>query len=139
VGRGDLGDAIDVGVDAVREADDLDQQRGRGVDRQPGVDVRLDRLQAELVHHLDRGRHHAGGDDAAHRLGAVLDVVEVHQKRAHRRRILCELDADRGGDAEHSLTADERTAQVVPDRLRILTAQHCQRPVWQHDFDGEHV
>ncbi len=115
---GDLGDARHVGFDAVRQPDDLDEQRRRRVDREPGVDVRLDRLQAQLIHHLDRGRHHAGGDDAAHGRGAVLDGVEVHQQRPHRRRVLGELDAHRGGDAEHPLAPDERAAQVVARTAR---------------------
>ena len=65
--------ALGVGLDAVGQPDDLDEQRRRRVDRQPGVDVRLDGLQAQLVHHLHRRRHDAGGDDGAHRRRAGLD------------------------------------------------------------------
>ena len=54
---GDRGDQLGVGLDAVGQPDDLDQQGGGGVDRQPGVDVGLDGLQAQLVHHLHRRRH----------------------------------------------------------------------------------
>ncbi len=128
-----------VGFDAVRQPDDLDEQRRRRIDREPGVDVGLDRLQAQLIHHLDRRRHHAGSDDAAHGRGAVLDGVEVHQQRPHRGRVLGELDAHGGRDPEHPLAPDERAAKVEPARLGILAAQHGERAVGKHDLDGEHV
>ena len=72
------------------------------------MDVRLDGLEAEPVHHLHRRRDDAGGDDVADGRGAGLDVVEVEQHRAHDRRVLGEPHADRRGDAAHPLAADER-------------------------------
>ena len=121
------------------EADDLDEQRRRGVDRQPGMDVGLDGSEAQLVHHLDGGRHDAGGDDVAHRPGTVLDAREVHQQRLHGGRVRRELHAHLGGDAEHALAADEHSAQVVPIRLRVLTAEHRDGSVRQDDLHRQHV
>ena len=77
VGHADLDDALHVGFDTVGQTVDLDEQDRRGVDREPGVDVLLDRARAQLVHHLERRRHDAGGDDRAHGLRAVLDAGEV--------------------------------------------------------------
>ena len=79
--RGQLADPLDLGRDRCRQPDHLDEQRRCLVDREAGVDELLDRLQAELVHHLDGGGHDAVGDDVAHELRTVGDVGEVEQHR----------------------------------------------------------
>ena len=109
------------------------------VHRQAGVDVRLDRLQAKLVHHLQRRRHDAGGDDVAHRRRSVLDRPEVEQHRAHHRRVLGEPDADCRRNAAHPLAADERAAKVVAGRFGILAAEHRDVAVRQHHLDRDDV
>ena len=133
------GDQLGVGLDAVRQPDDLDEQRGGGVDGQPGVDVRLDGLQAQLVHHLHRRRHDAGGDDRAHGRRPGLDRVEVHQHRADRRRVGRQAHAHLGRHAEHALAADEHAPQVEPGRLGVLAAEHGDGAVGQDDLEGEDV
>ena len=80
-----------------------------------------------------------GGDDRTDRLGTGFDAGEVHQHRAHRRRVLGQAHAHLGGDAAHSLCADECAAQVVAQRFRFFTAQLHDLTVWQHDFEAEHV
>ena len=47
----------------VGQAVDLDQQHRAGVHRVAGVVGRLDRLDGQVVHHLQRRGHDAGGDD----------------------------------------------------------------------------
>ena len=127
-------------VDAVRQADDLDQQGRRGVDRQPGVDVRLDGLQAELVHHLQRRRHDPRGDDRADRRRPGLDRCRSPSAScATAGGSGVSAHAHLGGDAEHPLAADEHAAQVVAGRLGILAAEHGHRAVGQHDLEGEDV
>ena len=86
-----------------------------------------------------RRRDDTGGDHRAHRRGAVLDGPEVHQHRAHRRRVGRQPHADLGGDAEHALAADEDAAQVVADRLGILAAEHGDRAVGQDDLERQDV
>ena len=52
-------------LDAVGQAVDLDEQHGGGVGGKAGVHVVLDGAGDLGVHHLERGGHDAGGDDAA--------------------------------------------------------------------------
>ena len=102
---------------------------------QPGVDVRLDGPQAQLVHHLHRRRHDPGGDHRADGRRAGVDRREVHQHRADRRRVGRQADAHLGRDAEHALAADEDPAQVVARRLGILAAEHGHVAVREHDLE----
>ena len=74
------------------------------------MNVVLNRLCAELVHHLKRCGHHAIGDDGAYGFGAVFNTVKVEQHRANGWRILGETHTDLCGNAKHALAAHERTA-----------------------------
>ena len=93
----------------------------------------------QLIHHLQRSRHHAGGDDRADGLRAIVDAGEVHQHRADHRWVLRQPHAHLGGDAAHALAADERAAQVVAVRLGFVATQLRDLAVGQHDFEPEHV
>ena len=73
--------SVDVLGDAGVEAVDLDEQHGLRVARVSGADEVLDRGRDARVHHLERGRQHTGGDDAAHGRGRVVDRVERAQHR----------------------------------------------------------
>ena len=64
---------------------------------------------------------------------------EVDEQRAQRRRIGREPHCDLRRDAERSLAADEHAAQVVAGGLGLEAAERRQRPVGQHDLDGEDV
>ncbi len=125
--------------DRAGQAVELHDEDRRGVGREAGVDVGLDGPGDGGVHHLQRGRHQAGGDDRAHRRRAVLHAVEVEEQRAHLRRVLREAHADAGGDAEHALAADEDAPQVEPRRLGVLPAEDGDRAVRQDHLDGEDV
>ena len=76
------------------EAVELDDQHRAGVGGKAEVERRLDRANDELVHHLDRARNDAGGDDRGDRRGGVVDVVED-------RRAAC--DAPRGSRSSRSV------------------------------------
>ena len=72
---GQIGHDLFAGAtDVVGKAIDLDQEHRAGVHRVAGVIGRLDGLDGEVVHHLQRGRHDAGGDDARRGVGRRLDV-----------------------------------------------------------------
>jgi hypothetical protein len=103
------------------------------------VDVGLDHLDAQPVHHLQRGRHHPGGDDGAHCRRPVGDLGEVHQHRAHGGRVGGEAHAHLRGDAEHALAADERAAQVVAVGFGFLAAQNGDRAVGEDHLGTEDV
>ena len=139
VGATDLTDALHARLDRRGQPVELDDEDGRGVGREAGVDIGLDGARDGSVHHLERGGHETGGDDGADRRRAVLDPLEVQEQRAHDRRVLREADADAGGDAEHPLASDEHAAQVEPGRLGVLAAQDGDAPVRQHDLDGQDV
>ncbi len=53
-------DALGLRVEAGREPVELDEQHRAGVGREAEVVRRLDGLDDEPVHHLERGRHDAG-------------------------------------------------------------------------------
>ena len=130
------GDAI---LDRGREAVELDDENRGGVRREAGVHVRLHRPRDGSVHHLQRRRHQAGGDDRADRGGAVLHPLEVEQQRADRGRVLCESHAHPGSDTEHPLAADEHAPQVQAGGLGVLAPEDGDGAVGQHDLDGQDV
>ena len=66
-GAGIAADVDDAGRElrqAGGRAVELDQENGAGVGRKPGMIRCLDRRDDRPVHHLERGGHDAGGDDA---------------------------------------------------------------------------
>ena len=100
---------------------------------------RLDRLDREVVHHLQRGGHDAGGDDARGRLGRRLDVGkwrEEDQRRLWRRR---KPNQRLGDDAEHALGADHGPGEVVAGVPGRAAAGPDDAPVGQDDLETENV
>ena len=90
-------------IEAVASAVDLDEEDATGVEGIARVHGRFDSLGRELIHHLDRARHDAGGDDRGDRLRRL-----VHRReRSHERPLVLgkprELDGDLGHEAERSL------------------------------------
>ncbi len=139
VGARDGGDRVDVGVDAAVEPVDLGEQHGLRVARVPGADEVLDRLGDAGVHHLERGRQHAGRDHAADRRGRGLDRVERAQHRGDARRVGHEPHRDPRRDPHRALRADEAAPQVVAGRVGLEAAEPGFGPVGEHDVDREHV
>ncbi len=60
----------------------LDDQGSAGVGREAHMKSRLDRAHDQAVHHLERPRHHAGGDNHRDRAGRAFHVVEQREQRA---------------------------------------------------------
>jgi hypothetical protein len=132
--------ACDVLVQPRRGPVDLAQEHGRRIGRiAGGVDRRLDRLDRARVHHLERGGHDAGGDDARHRARGILETREVGEQRAHRFGIGRQPDGDVEGDAEASLAADERAEQIVAAGLAVGVAQRDDLAIGEHHRDRGHV
>ena len=116
---------VDLLGDAVGQAVDLDEQHGFGVARIARADEVLDGRGDPRVHHLQRGRQHAGGDDPAHGRGRGVDRAERAQHRRDRGRVGREADRDAGRDAHRALGADEAAAQVVAGRVGLEAAEHA--------------
>ena len=91
------------------------------------------------VHHLEGGGHQPAGDDAAHRLGGVVDRVEVEQQGGHRRRVGREPDGDARRDAERALAPHEHAPEVEPGGLGVEAAEQGHRPVGEHDLQRQDV
>ena len=118
---------------------ELDQQHRPGVGK-PGVDGRLDGLDRERVHHLDRGRHDARGDDAGDREAAGVAVSNAASSVSTRLRARHRPTVDLGDDAERPLGADDDAEQVVARRVghRARRGARCGRPA-ARTSSAEHV
>ena len=95
-------------LDLDRGSIQLDQQHGAGVERKAGADRGLGGVNRQLVHHLDRRRDDASGDDRRHRLTGVVCGGEGGQQRLNPLRASQHADHHLGDDAERPLGADER-------------------------------
>ena len=88
----DLGDRLGLAVEPGVEAVDLDDQDGAGVGREAEVEGLLDRLDHQVVEHLERRGHDPGGDDAADGLGRLVDGVEDAEQRPARLGVAGQAD-----------------------------------------------
>src|SRR5205814_9061471 len=77
--------------------------------------------------------------DAGDRRGGGLDGGEVDQHRLHRWGVGRQAHGDAHGDAHRPLATDERAPQVVAGRLRVEVTEQRQRPVGEHDLEGQYV
>ena len=106
---------------------ELDDEHRAGAVGVVAVHGRLGRLDRERVHHLDRGRHDAGGDDRGGGGAGLVGALEADEQRAH---LLGQPDQPhgRGGDdAEGALGADDRAEQVVAGAVRGRAAEARRR------------
>ena len=99
--------------DRRRRAIHLDEEDGPGIHRIAGrVNRGFDGADTGLVHHLHRGGHDAGGDDAAHRLAGASDRRKRGQQGAHPGGQRGKPEGDLQGDPEHSFASHEQPDQV---------------------------
>ena len=118
----------------------LDQQHGGGVGRiARGVDRCLDCLDAGLVHHLERGRHHARGDDGRYGFARGAHAGKVGQQRPHCRGHGLEPHGNLGRDSEHSFAADEQADQVRAPGLALRRTEPDHARVGEHHLELSHV
>ena len=99
----------------------------------------LGRLDREPVHHLDRGRHDAGADDALHGSARGVHGVERREQRAHRLRHADEPERDARDDAQRPLRADDDADEVRPVGVERLAAQLDELAVREHEREPGHV
>ena len=125
---------------AFLRAIELEQQHRRRVTGIPrGVHRVLDRADARLIHHLERGRHDAARDHGRYRLPGGAQRGEVRQQRAHGARDGEQPNGDAGRDPEVALRADEQADEIGSPGLAAEASQLYDLPVSEHDFQGEHV
>ena len=117
----------------------LHQQCGGRVNWQVCVHEWLDGAKHVAVHHLERGRHHSGGDHLFNHCGGVGDGGKVEQHGANRRRLRGEAHADPRDHAHHAFTAHHHSAKVVPGRVRRRPAEHDHLAVGHHHLHTQHV
>ena len=119
---------LDLGVlllDLDRGAVELDDQHRAGAVGVVAVHGRLGGLDRQRVHHLDRGRHDAGGDDRRGRGAGLVGGLEADQQRAHLLGQPDQPDGHRGDDAERALGADDGAEQVVAGAVRRRAAERA--------------
>ena len=141
-------DALDlrgVVLDLLDDAVELDEEHGPCAGGVAGSDGPLGGLDRELVHHLDRGRHHACGDDLGDSRARGVHRVESGEERADRLRRAHDAERDARRDAERALGADDHAEQVGAVRVERLATELHDLPVRQHErqagdvVDGESV
>ena len=124
---------IESGFDAI----ELDQQSCAGVGRQSGCKhTRLDRANDLTVHHLQRGRHHARGDDRGNRMTRIVNLAKLREQRAHRGRNLTQFQRRFSRDAECSFRTNIRTKKIISVRF---TAEIDDLAACQHDATADDV
>jgi hypothetical protein len=77
----------------------------------------------QLVHHLQGGRDHAGGDDGGHRPAAGIDGVVDGEEGLDALGQAGDLRHDLGADAEGAFAAHEHAGEVVAQRIGGSSAQ----------------
>ena len=104
--------AVDFGYGAV----EFDEQEPAAVGI-VGVDGGFGGLDGEVVHHLDGGGEHAGGDDVADGGAGFVGGVEGGEQRLHAFGALHDAQGDFRGDAERAFGADEDAGEIVTGRV----------------------
>ncbi len=118
---------------------DVDQQRSADVERPIDAGRLHDRLDRQFVHHLDRGRDDAGGDDTR---DAIPGFVGRREGREQRARLLGRAQNSYDGlgdDADEAFAADERRHQVVADGVGARRTDLDHVTVRRYDRRGIHV
>ena len=136
---GDGADALGVGVEAGFQAVDFHDEHRAGVEREAEVERRLDRLQDQLIEHLQGAGNDAGADDVADRVGGVVDRLEDAEQRAIRLRVARDAHPHFGDDAERPFAADDDAGQVVAGIVLGRAAGVDDAAVGQHQLDAEDV
>src|SRR5262249_26188216 len=122
-----------------RGAVELDDQHGAGVERKPEAVGRLDRLDDQTIHHLERGRYDAGGDDAGDRAARALDGVEDGEERAPAFGAADQPGRRTRHDAEGALATYDQSHQVVAGQVLHRTAELYDLAARQDQLDAEDV
>ena len=129
-------------LDAVGQAVQFNDQHRSRIEREAESIRLLQRLRDQLIHHLERGRHDAGGDDIAHRPAGLFHAGEHAQEGLERRGSFGEAHQRASHDAEHAFRADAGATQVVAAHLLAavrLDTEPLNRAVGQHHLVAEHV
>ena len=99
----------------------------------------LDRLDAELVHHLDSRRDDAGAYHAGDGGAGLVEVRKDGQQGLHGLRLSEQADDGLRNDRQRALGADHHAAQVVPGALAGASAEPLHRAVGGHYLHTENV
>src|ERR1039457_6433472 len=135
----DVGDGLGLLLEVVLQPVQFDDEHSGTVEREAALDRRLDRLDDELVHHLEGRRDHACRHDGRDGLASLLDAVVDSEERLHPLGQADDLRHDLGADAERPLAADEDPGEVVARRVGRLPAQARHLAVRQDDGHPEDV
>ncbi len=139
VAAAEVFDAGRARVEARGVAVDLDDQHGARVGREPEVECRFDRRHDRAVHHLERGRDDAGGDDRGHGGGRVGDGREDGEQGRDRLGQRYEAQRRRSHDPHRALGAADDARQVVTEPVVDRAAERDDLAVGQHQLDAEQM
>ena len=125
-------------VDAVHLDDE--QRLGRGRRQRLAAEILAQRLEADAIDELERGRHDAALHQTIDRVHRRRDGGEGGAQRRPRRRQRHQPQRDLGDDRQRPLGADEQLRQVVADDvLHGLAAGPDHGAVGEHGFEAEDV
>ena len=103
------------------------------------VDGGFGGLNGEIVHHLDGGREHACGDDAADGGASFIGAGKSGEKSVHTFGTLDDAENNFCGDAKSAFRTDEDAAEVVAGRVERFAAEMDERAVGENDLEAEDV
>ena len=126
-------------VDVFRQPVDFAQQQRGGVERVAAVREGFGRLDRGRIHHLETGRHDAGGDHVAHGVGAAADVVKSGEQQFDAARQRQQAHRHLDDHAEQAFGADHGREQVEAGRLASLRADGEHVALHRHELHREHV
>ena len=135
-------DALDLGsvvLDLLDDAVELDEEDGAGAGWIPGRHGLLGGLDRQPVHHLDRGRHHARGDDVRHGGACRVHRVEAREQRPDGLWSSDDAERDPCRDAERALGPDDHAEQIWPVGIECLPAELDDLAVRQDECQPGHV
>src|SRR2546421_537634 len=117
---------------------ELDQQQAAAV-RIARVHRRLGRLDRQVVHHLDRSRQDARGDDPAHRRSGLVGRMERREQRLDLGRSPHHPENHFRRDPQGAFGPDEHAAQIVSRSIERGAAEVHERAVREHHLQTEDV
>src|SRR5215210_714633 len=133
----DLYDLIELVRDLRLRPVELDDE-DRGGLREARVDRGLDRLDAQGVHHLYRGRHDAAPDDPRDGIPGLLRVLEGREQGPDRLRRAQEAQGDLGRYPKRSLGAHKRPQKLIARGVGRLAATDMDHRAIGEDYLGTH-
>jgi len=121
------------------QAIDLDQQDGLGIAGKACVDGVFHRLDGEMIHHFQRRRDDALGNDVRYRLAGIVQGIEDSQQGLISLGLADQAQDGLGDNAQHPLRAHEQARQIVTGEVFGRPAEVDDGAVREHHLQPQDV